>query len=166
MSHSDPAEEINLYDRKNYDIGSLDDEIRIDKTCKALLQDFHKYLLNDQKLPPLKAGMMASGADFYLRDFMVDQLRTNIFDISPTLIRRFAGNWYIITTLEPNMTELKDILTGVSSFYAFCADKKVVDSDVATAVTEACQQHDFYRQRIESFHTISGDGFIAWNEVC
>ncbi len=166
MDNNENSEEINLYDSENYHIESFDDEIRIDKICKALLQDFHKHLLNEKKLSPLKAGMMASGADFYLRDFMIDQQRANIFDVSADLVRRFGGNWYIITTLEPNMTELKDILSGVSSFYAFCVEKKVVDEETAAAVAEACQQHDFYEQRIESFHDISGDGFIAWNKVC
>ena len=166
MNNSVESEEINLYDKENYHVESFDDEIRIDKTCKALLQDFHKYLLNDQKIAPLKAGMMAGGADYYLRDFMVDQQRANIFDASADLVRRFAGNWYIITTLEPNMTELKDILAGVSEFYTFCAEKKVVPVDISAAITEACQQHDFYQQRIESFHDITGDGFIAWNKIC
>ncbi len=166
MNSSEESEKINLYDKENYHVKSFDDEIRIDKTCKALLQDFHKYLLNDKKIAPLKAGMMAGGADYYLRDFMVDQQRANIFDTSADLVRRFAGNWYIITTLEPNMTELKDILTGVSEFYAFCAEKKVVPADVAAAISDACQQHDFYHQRIESFHDITGDGFIAWNKIC
>lgn len=166
MDNSENIEEINLFDRENYDVASFDDEIRVDRNCKALLQEFHKYLLTDQKLEPLQAGMMASGADFFIRDFMVDQQRTNIFDISPDLVRRFAGNWYIITTLEPNMTELKDMLKGVESFYSFCATKKVVAADLAAKVSEMCQQHDFYQQRIESFHDISGDGFIAWNKVC
>jgi len=166
MDTSENNVEINLYDRDIYHIESFDDEIRIDKTCKSLLQDFHKYLLADKKLTPLKAGTMASGADFYLRDFMVDQQRTNIFDVSADTVRHFAGNWYIITTLEPNMAELKDILTGVSGFYAFCAEKKAVTAEIASAVAEACQQHDFYHQRIETFHNITGDGYIAWNKEC
>jgi hypothetical protein len=166
MNNSEISKEINLYDRENYHIESFDDEIRIDKTCKVLLQEFHKYLLNDKKIAPLKAGTLAGGADYFLRDFMIDQQRTNIFDVSADLVRRFAGNWYIITTLEPNLTELKDLLDGVSEFYAFCREKKIVTADTAIAVADACQQHDFYHQRIESFHAITDDGFIAWNKIC
>ncbi len=166
MDRTKESDEINLFDREHFHIKSFDDEIRVDKNCKALLQIFHKHLLDDKKFEPLQAGLLASGADYYLRDFMVDQQRTNIFDVSADLVKRFAGNWYIITTLEPNLTELRDILAGVSHFYSFCAEKEVVPTETAAAVTEACQQHDFSPQRIETFHAISGDGFITWNAVC
>ncbi len=166
MAIHENGEEINLYDRENYNIGTFDDEIRIDNNCKALLQQFHKHLLDEKKIAPLQAGMLASGADFYLRDFMIDQKRANIFSASADSVRRFAGNWYIITTLEPNMVELKGILNGISSFYSFCAEKKVIKPETAAAIAAACQQHEFYAERIESFHAISGDGFMDWNKMC
>ncbi|MFK5925685.1 MAG: hypothetical protein QM483_03550 [Desulfuromusa sp.] len=157
---------IDPFDQQSYVIDSLEDEIRADNTCKVLLQQFHSYLLKNKLIFPLEAGSMASGADYYLRDFMIDNRRTNIFAISPELVRSFAGNWYIINTLEPNMGELESILIGISHFYRFCAAKKIVNSAIADEIHHACTLTDYYQQRIESFNAISGDGFIAWNSNC
>lgn len=160
------SEQCDLFDQKNYSIESLDDEIRVDQICKSLLKQYHQYLLKNKGVSPLESGSMASGADYYLRDFMIDKQRTNIFQISPELIYSFAGNWYIVNTLEPNMAELESILTGIDNFYSFCADKEIIDPTVAEEITRACSRHDYYQQRIESFNNLSGDGFTAWNDAC
>ena len=167
MNNSDiKIETCDPLDQKNYSIGSLDDEIRADQISKVLLKQFHQYLLENNEFSPLEAGSMASGADFYLRDFMIDNRRRNIFEISPELINSFAGNWYIVSSLEPNMVELEGILTGIANFYRFCAEKKVINSATAEKVSQACSCHDYYQQRIDSFNDISGDGYTAWNKAC
>jgi len=155
-----------IFDSDNYNIMTLDDEISADNNCKQLLKQYHQYLLINKEILPLAAGRMASGADYYLRDYMIDKCRSNIFAISPDMIRSFAGNWYIITTLEPNIAELKGILAGVSNFYGFCTERKIIGPAVATTVAEACTDDVFYQQRIESFNEITGDGFSAWNSSC
>ena len=160
------SEQDDLFDRKSYLIASLDDEIRVDHLCKVLLKEFHKHLLEDKEISPLEAGSMASGADYYLRDFMIDNRRTNIFKISPELIYSFAGNWYIINTLEANMVELKDILVGVDHFYSYCAEKKILTRSMAEKVRQACSRYEYYHQRIETFNNLSSDGFSGWNNAC
>ena len=160
------SKQIDPFNQKNYSIETLDDEIRVDQICKVLLKEYHQYILKNKAIPPLEAGSMASGADYYLRDFMVDNRRTNIFKISPELIYSFAGNWYIVNTLEPNMVELESILIGIDNFYSFCAEKKMINPAMAEKVSQACSRHDYYQQRIESFNDLSGDGFVAWNSTC
>ncbi|MDX2479647.1 MAG: hypothetical protein QNK24_04845 [Desulfuromusa sp.] len=157
---------IDPFDPEIYTIDTLEDEIRADQNCKVLLKLYHQYLLENMQVSPLDAGSMASGADYYLRDYMIDNRRTNIFNISPELIHSFAGNWYIINTLNPNMTELESILLGVSNFYRFCAAKKLIPPAIVEKVNLACSRPDYYQQRIESFNDLSGDGFSAWNSSC
>jgi len=154
------------FSRKSYAIETFEDEIMADNNCKVLLQQFHAYLMKDKDITPLEAGSMASGTDYFLRDFMIDNRRTNIFDISPELVRSFAGNWYIISTIEPNMAELESILKGISHFYKFCAAKIIVKPAIAENVHLACTLTDYYQQRIDNFHNISGDGYTAWNRAC
>ncbi|MCD6581207.1 MAG: hypothetical protein J7K90_05345 [Desulfuromusa sp.] len=160
------SKQIDPFNQSNYSIESLDDEIKADQTCKVLLKEYHQYLLKNKGFFPLESGSMASGADYYLRDFMIDNRRINIFDISPELIYGFAGNWYIVNTLEPNMVELESILNGVNHFYSFCAEKKMINLTMAEKVSQACSHHEYYRQRIETFNTLSGDGFTTWNNAC
>ena len=157
---------VDPFSPETYIIKSLEDEIRADQNCKELLKDFLLNLLKDKSITPLEAGSIASGADYYLRDFMIDNRQTNIFEISPELVQSFAGNWYIINTLEPNMEELSSILTGISYFYSYCAKKKIILMTMAEKVIKGCNQHDYYRQRIENFHNLSGDDYFAWNNAC
>ena len=150
----------------SYTFGTLEDEIKVDKLCKILLKQYHQYRLEIKGISPLEAGANASGADYFLRDFMIDNRRTNIFSISPELIHSFAGNWYIINSLEPNMAELESLLIGIANFYYFCAEKKMLAPAKAEVIHQACSRIDYYRERITSFNEISGDGFIAWNITC
>ncbi len=159
-------ESKDVFNRTNYTIQSLEDEIKVDQLTKQLLQQYHQFLLDEKKVTALDAGSMASGADYFLRDYMVDCCRLNIFDITPKLIEGFAGNWYITNTLEPNMVELKSILIGTDGFYNFCLANKMVLQKTATKVGRACAQIDYYQQRIESFHNLTGDGFLEWNKAC
>lgn len=161
-----PTSQEDIFERSRYLIKTLEDEIKADNNCKALLQQFHLYLLNNKNIDPISAGSMASGADYFLRDFMIDNRRTSIFEISPELVRSFAGNWYIINTIEPNMVELESILTGISHFYRFCAEHNVISSETGEAVHDASAQSEYYQQRIDDFHDISGDGFIPWDIAC
>jgi len=148
--------------RDNYTINSLDDEISADKLCCQLLQQFHQFLLKEARLQPLEAAALASGADYFLRDFVISNRRANIFSTSGDTVRRFGGHWYILNNLEPNLTELKNLLMGIKAFSHFCASLQLVEDQQAAAVDLACQDLDFYRQRIESFLDLTGDGFIAW----
>ncbi|MEA3545375.1 MAG: hypothetical protein U9R69_09185 [Thermodesulfobacteriota bacterium] len=157
--------QIDPFKQKNYTIETLDDEIRVDQLSQRLLKQYHQYLL-DINTSPLESGSMAGGADFFLRHFMIDNRRTNIFEISPELIHAFAGNWYIVNTLEPNMVELESFLVGIAGFYDFCAEKKIIDPVMAEKIGLACTRCDFYRQRIESFNDLCGDGFTSWNSNC
>lgn len=160
------TEQTHPFDPQKYAIETFDDEIRVDKLCKVLLKQYHQYLLNNNDISPLLAGAHASGADYFLRDFMIDNRRTNITEISAELIHSFAGNWYIINTLEPNMEELGTILHGIDFFYRFCAEKKMVTASLPEKIHQACSRIGYYQERIESFHEISGDGYSVWSSSC
>ena len=160
------SQQTTTFNPENYTFETLDDEIRVDNLCKILLKQYHQYLLEIKGISPLKAGANASGADYFLRDFMIDNRRTNIITISPELIHSFAGNWYIINSLEPNMAELENILIGIDNFYSFCVEKKMLARATAETIHQAGSRIDYYRERITSFNEISGAGFIAWNNIC
>lgn len=158
--------QLHPFDPQQYAIETFDDELRVDELCKVLLKQYHQFLLKNKDLSPLQAGSHASGADYFLRDYMIDNRRKNITEISAELIHGFAGNWYIINTLEPNMKELESILLGIDFFYLFCAEKKMLNPTLVDKIHQACSRTEYYRKRIESFHEISGDGYIVWNSSC
>ena len=63
-----------------------------------------------------KGNRLANSADYFIRDFVVSIKQRNIFEERPGLVRQFAGNWYIVSNLEPNITELSEHLEGISRF--------------------------------------------------
>ncbi len=161
-----PAETAAYLLRENYDTGTLEDELRINRLCKQLLKEFHQHLVAVLQLEPLEAGEQAAGADYFLLDFMIDHQRANIFASSEQYLKKFAGNWYIINNLEPNIEELRVMLDGTANFYHYCAKLKLVNPESAEQIAAACRQIDYYQQRIEVFLDISGDGYIAWEQEC
>lgn len=154
------------YARENFEVRNLEDEIRVDGLCRRLLQEFHRDLLQRMELPAAEAGALAHGADYFLREFVIPDRRENIFILSPGRVRQFAGNWYIVRNLEPNIAELTGILQGVAAFYDFCHQSGMVSDDLVAAVRAECSELDFYRRRIETFWAIEGDGYRGWEEEC
>lgn len=155
-----------LHDKDNYAIASLEDEIRADRHCAALLKQFHRHLLHDLATDPLEAGELAAGADYFLREFIIGDRRESILDIQPLRIGQFGGNWYIIRNLEPNLAELTAMIRGTDAFYRYCTTLNLVTAETADAISRECARLDEFEQRIEDFHAIRGDGFKDWEQAC
>ncbi|MBN1956591.1 MAG: hypothetical protein JXQ81_07800 [Desulfuromonadales bacterium] len=166
MTDPRSAAQQEIFHPEHYFIASLEDEIRVDQLCLKLLKLFLQHLHESPEIDPLTAGRHARGADFFLRDYMLDHLRKNIFSITPHDIRGFAGNWYIVKTLEPNLKELQDLLEGIANFYIFCADKELIPALLLPELLTACSEHSFYQQRIETFHDLKDNEFLGWNKTC
>lgn len=152
--------------KKEYSISTLDDEIRVDKLCVDLLRHLYQDLTLQGHIPPEQAGQFCHGADYFLREFVVGDRHENLFEVAPILVRQFAGHWYIVRTPEPNLTELKNILSGTAEFYLFLARQKLVADALADQIVAECQELEYYQKRIEDFWAIEGDGYNAWRQAC
>jgi uncharacterized protein (DUF2164 family) len=153
---------INKHD---FRLGTLDDELRVDGLCKELLMHFYAQLLADG-VSADKATLLATGADYFLRDFVVSIKERNLFDEQAELVRQFAGNWYIMNTLEPNIGELSGYLEGIRSFYRYLHGRELISSEYLDQIGRACDDVPYYASRIESFWEIKGDGYLAWEREC
>lgn len=151
--------------KSDFDIVTLEDEIRVDGLCRALLMAFYETLLADG-MDQAAATRLANGADHFIRDFIIGVKMMNIFTKRSGLVRQFAGNWYIVNTLEPKAEYLADSLPGVAGFYRFLAGKGLISSEYCKQVEDECADLQFYASRIESFWDIQGDGFIDWEKEC
>lgn len=154
------------FSRKSFDIENLQDEIRADELTGELLKHFYLHLVEQKNLPVEEASALAYGADYFLRDFIIDDRRENIFGIRAHRVRQFAGNWYIMKNLEPNIQELEGLLAAILFFYRFCAEAGRVDPALPERIAEQCSDLDFYRRRIEDFWNIEDDGYHAWEKEC
>lgn len=151
---------------QHFDIKTLDDEIRVDQLCQEFLKLFYCDLVECRGLPPEAASALAYGADYFLREFVIPDRLENLFSLRPGRVRQFAGNWYIVRTLEPNLVELGSILQGVDAFYDFCLRQQKVTPVLRDQVRQESAELPFYEARIKAFWEISGDGFSAWDQAC
>src|SRR6266702_3688550 len=101
-----------VMNKDDFRLWSLEDELRVDGLCQKLVMRFYLQLLEDG-ISPEQATFLASSADYFIRDFVVGIKECNIFDEREGLVRQFAGNWYIVNTLEPNDAELSRHLEGI-----------------------------------------------------
>lgn len=152
-------------DKEAFRLRNDNDDLRVDSLCRELLQRYYGELLSGGT-SPADATAWASGADYFLRDFVVDRKRASIFDELPGLIRQFAGNWYIVTTVEPNMVELSLQLQGICGFYRFLHGQGLISDAHFKEVKAECEDTAYYELRIESFWNLDGDGYSAWEREC
>ncbi|MBN1140618.1 MAG: hypothetical protein JXB25_02300 [Deltaproteobacteria bacterium] len=155
-----------IFEKERFSFGSLQEEIVVDRLCQNLLRVFCRELSLCQGFTAEAAGGKAHGADYFLRDFVISERRKNIFEVTPRDVTVFAGNWYIVKNLEPNIEELSEILAGIDSFFEFCHNHGIISEERRRELSEACSQLEFYRQRIDDFWAIEKDGYFRWEAEC
>lgn len=155
-----------IFEKKNYDIGTLDDEIRADGLCGRLVKECYLHLVNHHELTDEEASRLCYGVSYFLHEFLIPDRQVNLFDISPQLIRQFGGNWYIIKNMEPNLAELTSILEGVLAFYDYCRNRELISEQQAEEVQNSCADLDYYQSRIDAFYAIENDGYFKWDADC
>lgn len=163
MSELKQPEKVFEYD--DFECVSLDDEPRADERCRELLKRFYLYLVNSG-MTPEHASELAFSADLYLRDYIVDFARRNVVRPQPGIVRRFAATWFITHTLDPEMRILERHLDGVRELYRYLHGQRLISSEELDFLEDEAAQTDYYRQRIESFLAIVGDGYFAWEAEC
>ncbi len=152
--------------KTDYSIENLDDEIRVDKLCVDLVRHLYQDLTLQSKTPPEQAGEFCHGADYFLREFIIGDRHENLFNAEARRVRQFAGHWYIIRTPEPNLTELRNILSGTAEFYRFLFRQGLITETLSDEIAVQSQELSYYQQRIEDFWNIEDDGYNSWREDC
>jgi len=149
----------------DFEIVTLEDELRVDALCRELLLTFYHDRIG-AGMDEHEATLLANSADYFIRDYLIGARQLNILETAGGDVRRFAGNWYIVNTLEPDGDELDVHLRGICEFYRFLAEQQAITAAAFRAIESDCQEIAYYRQRIDSFWAIQGDGYFGWEEEC
>ncbi|MDA8429513.1 MAG: hypothetical protein M0T70_09685 [Geobacteraceae bacterium] len=153
------------FEHDDFDFTSLEDELQVDERCQSLLKQFYQHLQRGGRTPQ-QASELAYAVDFYLRDYVIDFCRYNVVRPQPGVIRRFAANWYITHTLDPEIALLERHLEGIREFYRYLHGQHYICREELTWLENEATQSEYYQQRIESFLAIYGDGYVAWEAEC
>jgi hypothetical protein len=163
-TNAEAFEELQV-NRDEFSLVKQEDFLRVDNLCKGLLLRFYEHLLA-QGLPPEEATTLANGADYFVRDFLVDVKGYNLFDERPGIVKQFAGNWYIVNTLDPDICVLSRHLQGIRAFYGYLCEQKLISVGYLTILEKECGILSYYEGRIDSFWGIEGEGYSAWEREC
>jgi hypothetical protein len=153
------------YNSSDFEITTLDDELRVDSLCRDLLMAFYLERLEAGQ-DEHEATLLANSADYFIRDYVIGFRQLNLLDESPGLVRGFAGNWYIVNTLEPTAEEIAGHLRGIREFYHFLRRKGAIGDTFLAMIDRECSDVDYYAGRIEAFWDIKGDGYYEWESQC
>lgn len=153
------------FEHDDFDFETIEDELRVDDLCRQLLHQFYLYQQQSGSTPE-QASDLAYSADYYVRDYLLDELRANVLRPKPGQVRRFAGNWYITRTLEPEITVLNRHLDGISAYYRFLRHLNLISDAMLAFVDPETSARDYYRERIEQFLALAGDGYEEWERAC
>ncbi len=149
----------------DFEFETIDEELLVDGRCQQILKQFYLFL-QQQGMAAEQASELAFSADLYLRDYLIDFGRQNIVRPQPGIITKFAGSWFITHTLDPEFAVLERHLTALSELYRFMHRQHLISVDELSYLLDEAGQLDFYRQRIDSFLNLTGDGFVAWDAIC
>lgn len=153
------------FEHDDFDLGSIEDEIRVDERCQELLKRFYLHLIA-RGMTPERASELAFSADLYVRDYLLDFARQNVVRPQPGIVRRFAATWFAVHTLDPEMSVLERHLEAIAEFYGYLHRQHLISAEELRFVQEEAAQKEYYRQRIERFLGIVGDGYFAWEAEC
>jgi hypothetical protein len=149
----------------DFDIVTMEDELQVDERCQTLLKQFYQQLQFGGRTPQ-QASELAYAVDFYLRDYVIDFCRQNAVRPQPGLVRKYAANWFITHTLDPEFAMLERHLEGIREFYRFLHSRHFISGDELAWIGKELSQGEYYRRRIETFLEIYGDGYVAWEAEC
>jgi len=153
------------FEHEDFELATLEDEIRVDERCQSLLKRFYQHL-QEGGLDIQQASDLAFCADYYLRDYLLDFARQNVVRPQPVIVRRFAATWFITHTLDPEMAVLERHLEAIRLFYRFLRGQHLISAEELALIEDEAGQEAYYRQRIERFLAITGEGYIAWEAEC
>lgn len=154
-----------VFAHDDFECETLEDELRVDERCRTLLQQFYSHL-QLSGLTPEKASELAYGADYYVRDYLIDFSQQNLARPQAGLVKRFAATWYITRTLEPDMTVLARYLDAIDAFYRFLRDRHLISAEELQLIEAELALREYYHGRIRQFLALKGDGYDAWEREC
>ena len=153
------------FEHDDFEFDTIDEELLVDGRCQQILKQFYLFL-QQQGMVAEQASELAFSADLYLRDYLIDFGRQNIVRPKPGIVTTFAGSWFITHTLDPDLAMLERHLTALSELYRYMHRQHLISAEELAFIMEEAAQVEFYRQRIDSFLNLTGEGFVAWDAGC
>jgi hypothetical protein len=153
------------FEHDDFEFDTIDEELLVDGRCQQILKQFYLFL-QQQGMSAEEASELAFSSDLYLRDYLIDFGRQNIVRPQPGIVTKFAGSWFITHTLDLEFITLVRHLKALSELYRYLHRQHLISAEELSFLLKEAGQLEFYRQRIDSFLNLTGEGFVAWDAEC
>jgi len=154
-------------DKDKYALQHMNDFMRLDAECAALLKEFCRWLQTPEggNASPLEAGKLAHAADCYLRNFVVDIKETGPSDGNPALARQYLSNWLILNALTPNAEELESASASVKALYKYLCGINIISESSLTEIIEEIPDAEYLSERLSQFEELTPESAVLWRSV-
>ena len=78
------------------------------------------------------------------------------------VVRQYLGNFYPRKFMDCNLESLYQALKGMASFYVYLYHLGLIDIDKVAGVVKVCEDHEFFRCRLEGYFRAEGDEMRRW----
>lgn len=156
---------MSAFKHEQFDFETIEEELQVTERCGNLLQQLHHWLQEREK-DPHRASDLAYCVDYFLRDYLIDFLRANVLRYRPGQVRYFAGAWYIIHTIEPDMAVLETYLDAIGAYYRYLHELGLISRQDLAGFEQEVADRDWFAARIDSFLNLTGDGYADWESGC
>ncbi|MDA8327162.1 MAG: SEC-C metal-binding domain-containing protein [Nitrospiraceae bacterium] len=136
----------------------------IENTFLPLLADWERHLTGPLKFPGEEVSSWRPLLENFLLTYLVayeGKLATDIGG-KAHLIRQYLGNFYPRKFMDRNLESVYHALKGLASFYVYLYHLGLIDLDKAAGVVRVCEDHDFFRRRLEGYFRAEGDEMREW----
>ena len=138
----------------------------IEETFVPLLIGWERHLTGTLKLPGKEVSSWRPLLENFILGYLVayeGKLATDM-GRKAHVIRQYLGNFYPRKFMDCNLESLYQALKGLASFYVYLYYLGLIDLDKAAGVVKVCQDHDFFRRRLEGYFRAEGDEMRRWVE--
>jgi hypothetical protein len=153
------------FEHDDFEFVTMEEELLVDERCQKILKQFYLFL-QQRGMSAEQASELAFSADLYLRDYLIDFGRQNIVCPQPGIVKKFAASWFITHTLDPDIDLLGRHLTAIIELYRYLHRQHFICAAELAFLSQEAGELEYYRQRIDSFLNLAGDGFAAWDAEC
>lgn len=134
------------------------------KTFLALLAGWEEHLTGALRFPRKEVSDWRPLLENFLLGYLPcyeGKLATDIGK-KAHIVRQYLGNFYPRKFMDCNLDSLYKALKGTASFYVYLYHLGLIDLDKAAGVVKVCEDHEFFRRRLEGYFRAEGDEMRQW----
>ena len=136
----------------------------IERTFLPLLDGWERHMTRGLRLSGEEVSTWRPLLDAFLLRYLVAYEGKLATDIGKKayIICQYLGNFYPRKFMDCNLGSLYCALKGIASFYTYLYHLDLLDLDKAVGVVKVCEDHEFFRRRLEGYFRADGEEMRRW----